>query len=79
MLFTGIFCILLKIEYIYSIAYNREVNGLIDKGLMGKIYKVILKRANNIIAQNKDQIKYLNQWLKKIPNTFLYIINISGI
>lgn len=53
---------LLKKKFIYSISHENDVNGVSEKGILGKFFKSGLDNASFIVAQNNDQIIALENY-----------------
>lgn len=66
---TGIialYCKIFKKKFIYSVAHEIDINGIACKGFSGKLYKFGLINSSYIIAQHNDQLRFYNEWRKKI-------------
>lgn len=65
MVFAAFFCHVLRKKYVFSIANPSEAKKEKEKGILGKLYKYVLFKADFIVAQNEAQIKDIKIWRKK--------------
>ena len=64
---------LFRKKFIYSIANKPDVNGVAEKGVLGKFYKYGLDNASVIVAQHNDQILELEKFKKRKVRNILVI------
>jgi len=63
--FFALYCRFFKKRFIYSIASQKDVIKGGKAGISHKLYKYGLNNASYIVAQNEDQISYLESWRNK--------------